>query len=62
MMAAVSQSEDGTWGFECQENNCEWTSTGWETKKLATTRGDQHKDEHESGEPMQELAEFEGRV
>jgi hypothetical protein len=40
--------------YECPE--CEFISTGWPTKKAATARGRQHKAEHETGEPMPELA------
>lgn len=43
--------------YECRE--CGFTSTGWDTKKASTARGKQHQAEHESGEPMPELADFE---
>jgi len=33
-------------------------STGWKTKKLRDARAAQHMEEHETGEPMQELHEF----
>ena len=46
----------GTYDFECAD--CDFTSTGWPTKKAATARGQQHKDEHESGAPMPELDTF----
>lgn len=42
--------------FVCSE--CGFTSSGWPTKTARDQRGRQHKAEHESGEPMPELAEF----
>jgi hypothetical protein len=38
---------------------CGFTSTGWPTKKAADSRGKQHQTEHETGDPMPELAENE---
>lgn len=45
-----------TFDFECSE--CPFASTGWATKELRDLRKKQHLDEHETGEPMQELHEF----
>ena len=36
---------------------CGFVSRGWPTKKAAAERGAQHQAEHDSGEPMPELAE-----
>lgn len=44
--------------FKCKEKDCGFESRGHETKKLADARGKEHMQEHESGEPMRELAEF----
>jgi hypothetical protein len=48
---------DSTHDFECPD--CGWLSRGWATKKARDERGRQHKAEHETGEPMSELADFE---
>jgi hypothetical protein len=50
---------DSTHDYECPEPNCEFISAGWGTKKARDERGRQHKAEHETREPMQELADFE---
>lgn len=52
---AVDRS-DGGWDFGCPD--CEFTSTGWGTRKAAEERGQQHADEHSTGVPMPELADF----
>ena len=48
--------------FECKElvgaEPCGFKSSGWDTKKLRDKRAKQHLEEHETGEPMQELADF----
>jgi hypothetical protein len=49
--------EDGGWSFACP--SCPFTSTGWPTKKEAEGRGREHRDEHESGEPMSALPQEE---
>jgi hypothetical protein len=36
---------------------CGWVSYGWDTKKGAAERGAQHQAEHETGEPIPELAD-----
>lgn len=41
--------------YVCED--CGFVSSGWPTKKAASERGEQHAAEHESGEPMPELAE-----
>lgn len=38
-------------------DRCDFTSEGWPTQKAARDRGKQHTAEHDSGEPMPELAE-----
>ena len=43
--------------YECPE--CGFASSGWSTKKARDERAKQHKAEHETGEPMPELIEFE---
>jgi hypothetical protein len=59
-MSTVTHHDDGTWGFECPEpSGCApFVSTGWPTRASATKRLEQHKAEHETGEPMQELEAF----
>lgn len=46
-----------TYDYECP---CGFVSRGWSKKKDADARGAQHEAEHETGEVMPELAEFEG--
>jgi hypothetical protein len=36
--------------YECPD--CDFTSTGWPTKKAANARGKQHQTEHTDGDPM----------
>jgi hypothetical protein len=43
------------WQGQCA---CEFTTGPWPTKKLTQVRLDEHTDEHDSGEPMRELVEF----
>jgi hypothetical protein len=49
--------DNTTHDYVCPEEGCGWTSRGWDTKKAATERGKEHKAEHETGDPMPELAE-----
>jgi len=57
----VAQNATGLWDFECPVTRCGFTSSGWESKKKAQERGKMHQEEHDSQEPMQELAAYEGR-
>lgn len=56
---------DGTqvWDFRCPYpfgcgQDEPFSSVGWATRDLAAKRARQHIDEHETGEPMQELHAF----
>ncbi|HET7399726.1 MAG TPA: hypothetical protein VFJ94_14510 [Intrasporangium sp.] len=67
---AVTQDEDGTYGFRCPVNDgscggvddkgtvVPFTSTGWPTKRLAQARGQQHVDDHKGIAPTPSLADF----
>lgn len=44
--------------YECPVEGCGFVSRGWPSKSAAAERGRQHKAEHETGEPMPELADF----
>lgn len=57
-MIIESQHREGQWDFVCTEPRCSFISIGWDTERLATVRGDEHQAEHETEEPMRELAEF----
>lgn len=48
--------------FECDVDRCGFTSRGWHTAEAAEARGTEHHNEHETGEPMTELVEFEHSV
>ena len=48
--------------FECDAPGCGFASREWPDESMATTRGDQHYNEHVTGEPMVELIEFEQSV
>ncbi len=48
--------------FECDVPRCGFRSLGWETQAQADARGAQHAKEHETGELMQGLREFEAEV
>jgi hypothetical protein len=58
----IRQREDGKSNFECDEPRCGFVSAGWDNAEQATARGDQHTNEHKTGELMQELVEFEQSV
>lgn len=45
-----------SYDFECKK--CEFKSSGWTSATLRDRRAVQHMEEHETGEPMQELADF----
>jgi hypothetical protein len=47
---------DKTYDFECDK--CPFKSTGWTKANWRDKRAVQHMEEHETGEPMQELGEF----
>jgi hypothetical protein len=49
---------DFTCDIEERGAECGFTSTGWPTKADRDARAKQHKAEHESGQPMPELADF----
>ena len=62
---AVSAADDdsGTHTFTRpvmagQAGECGFVSSGWQTAKLAKARGQEHFDEHKTGEPAGELVEF----
>lgn len=57
-MAVVTDSS-GKANFVCDEPRCGFTSAGWDTEDQATARGEQHANEHATGELMQELTAFE---
>lgn len=46
-------------GADQTDPNSRFESLGWADEQHARDRGNQHLDEHESGEPMQTLADFE---
>lgn len=48
--------------FTCDVPGCEFTSSGWDTEEQASARGAEHKNEHETGQPMTELTAFEASV
>lgn len=45
-----------THDFIC--DRCEFVSHGWGTEVERDARGEQHHAEHDTDEPMQELADF----
>ena len=45
-----------TFDFECDK--CPFKSTGWPKANIRDRRAVQHYEEHDTGEPMQELGEF----
>jgi hypothetical protein len=51
----VVKTDDGAYDAQCA---CGFTSSGWELKKNAQARIDQHDLEHQSGLPMPELHDF----
>jgi hypothetical protein len=60
--------ETGLWAFTCpsptgcgdaaHDTSSRFTSTMWPTKELAIARGQQHINEHVTGEPAPTLDEF----
>lgn len=61
-MAVVTDPATGKATFVCDEPRCGWASIGWDSEEQATARGDQHANEHQTGELMQELTAFEASV
>lgn len=59
-MAVVQNGEK--WDFTCDVPNCGWSSREWPEETMATARGEQHYNEHITGEPAMELIEFERSV
>jgi hypothetical protein len=62
-MPVVKSEDNGLWdalcpGEEAGDPACEFTSAGWGTRDQARDRLREHREEHESGEPMRELADF----
>lgn len=63
---AVTQAEDGTWGFQCPgivgspcgDVGVPFSSTGWPGREHAHARGRQHLDEHKGLGVMPELDQF----
>lgn len=49
---------DRSSGFTYSCPRCPFQSIGWPTAAVAAARGAQHDAEHESGQPMPELADF----
>jgi hypothetical protein len=51
-----------TYDFKCEEvtefGSCGFESTGWKSESLRDARGEEHLEEHETGEPMREIHEF----
>jgi len=52
-----------TFSWNCEEvtdyGPCGFQTSNWPSQKLADERGAEHMQEHETGEPMRELADFE---
>jgi hypothetical protein len=62
----VKDPENGKYNFVCDAPRipgatlpCGWTSYWWDNADQAKARGDQHQNEHETGEPMQDQIAFE---
>lgn len=59
---SVTRSDNDLWDFNCPHTSgCgddagPFRSTGWPTRQAATARGQEHLDEHASGETILELA------
>lgn len=56
--SAVTEADE-LFDVECSVAGCHFFSGGWATAELAEARYNQHLEEHETGEPMPELVEFE---
>lgn len=59
---AVAEAQPEKFDFVCEVPRCGFVSYGWTTKEQADARAEQHKNEHDTGEPMVELIEFEAQV
>ncbi len=49
------KADNGTYWFECP---CGFSSSGWDVRADATARRLQHDAEHDTWQPMTELADF----
>ncbi len=54
-MTVTKDATAGTYGFVC---SCGFRSQGWSVKADATAHKSQHATEHDTAEPMLELADF----
>ena len=59
---AVNITDAGQADFTCDVPRCGWASFAWDTPEQAAARGVQHQNEHDTGELMPELTEFEASV
>ena len=71
---AITINSEGKADFVCEHalgfhpvtrevtKTCGWFSRGWDNEEQAQARADQHANEHETGELMPELVEFEQSV
>ena len=48
--------------FTCSKPGCVFTSSGWATEEQAAARGAEHLTEHDTGQLMTDLVEFEKSV
>lgn len=55
----ITGNRDEGYGFQCDDGICDFSSTGWSSKSAAAARAAEHKREHETGESMSELRDFE---
>ena len=63
---SVKKNEAGTWDYECEfvgqcgdlATGIPFRSTQWPKKAQAEARGQEHEEEHKTGEPMRPLHEF----
>jgi len=62
MAVIEGRSAPGKHDFVCEVPRCGFVSLAWDTKENASSRGVQHQLEHDTGEAMPELKDFEAMV
>ena len=56
------EANGGGYTFTCDRPRCGWKSFNWNTQAQAEARGAEHYNEHDTGELMTDLREFEASV
>jgi hypothetical protein len=62
MAVEANANDENKVDFVCERPRCGWRSYGWHNATQAEARGIEHYNEHDTGELMTDLREFEASV